>query len=80
MIMPTKHINFSESLLGFGSYIINQLHTPKNIDELWDTYQNDFNNGSYPAKQNFENLIIALLYLYLIGVITEKDGKIKKCV
>ena len=41
MIMPAKHINFSESLLGFGSYILQTLNEPKSTDELWQKYQKD---------------------------------------
>lgn len=80
MILPTKHINFSQSLLGLGSYVLSQLQSPKSIDELWEKYEIDYENKIYLAKHNFDNLIMTLLFLYSIGSVSEQDGVIKKCV
>jgi hypothetical protein len=80
MILPTKHINFSQSLLGLGAYILSQLRLPKSIDELWNIYLVDYNNKVYLSKHSFDNLVMTLIFLYTIGSITEKDGVIKKCV
>ena len=79
MIMPTKHINFSESLLGFGSYVLNLIDTPKSIDYIWNKYQNDLSKNIYFAKHSFDNLILTILFLYTIGAITENGGEIIKC-
>ena len=79
MLLPTKHINFSESLLGFGSYILNNLDTPKTVDELWKRYKTDIDNGLYFAKHSFDNLVLTLLFLYSIDAISEKDGEIERC-
>lgn len=80
MIVPTKHTNFSESLLGFGSYILSNLKQPKSIDELWEQYQKDYENKIYYAKQSLDNLFLTIIFLYSIGVIYEKDGVITKCI
>jgi len=80
MILPTKHINFSRSLLGLGAYILSQLDSPKSVDNLWGHYQEDYKNKIYLAKHSFDNLIMTLIFLYSIGSITQKDGVIKKCV
>ena len=79
MILPTKHLNFSESLLGFGGYILKMLDRPKTIDEVWDKYQSDFENGLYFAKHSFDNLMLTVIFLFAIGVVIEKDGQIIKC-
>lgn len=78
MIMPAKHINFSESLLGFGSYILQTLTEPRSTDELWQKYQQDLQDGLYFAKHSFDNLIMTLLFLYSIDAITEESGKVLK--
>lgn len=78
MIMPAKHINFSESLLGFGSYVLQNLSEPKSVDELWQKYQQDLQGGLYFAKHSFDNLIMTLLFLYSIDAITEESGKVLK--
>lgn len=79
MILPTKHLNFSESLLGFGGYILKCLEAPKTIDELWNKYQSDFDNGLYYAKHGFDNLVSAIIFLFAIGAVVEKEGEITKC-
>jgi hypothetical protein len=79
MIMPSKHINFSQSLLGFGSYLLQKLEAPKTIDDLWNEYLYDYNNEMFTAYQTFDNLILTLIFLYSINTIEEKNGIIKKC-
>ncbi|WP_373286916.1 ABC-three component system middle component 6 [Filimonas zeae] len=79
MILPSKHINFSQSLLGFGSYLLENLKRPKSVDELWRQYNLDYKNGNYHAKQTFDNLILALIFLYGINAISETKGLISKC-
>ena len=44
MIIPTKHTHFSESLLGFGAYLLGKIDSIKTIDSLWNEYQNDLSN------------------------------------
>jgi hypothetical protein len=77
--MPSKHINFSQSLLGFGSYLLQKLEAPKTIDDLWNEYLYDYNNEMFTAYQTFDNLILTLIFLYGINTIEEKNGIIKKC-
>ena len=78
MIMPAKHISFSESFLGLGSYILQNLSEPKSVDELWQNYQQDLQNGLYFAKHSFDNLIMTLLFLYSIDAIKEANTKVVK--
>ena len=79
MVLPSKHISFSQSLLGFGSYLLNKLNDPLSVDEMWHVYQSDLKNELYHAKQSFDNLILTLLFLYSINAIKEHNGLIYKC-
>jgi len=79
MIMPSKHINFSQSFLGFGSYLLTKLDKPKSIDDVWKIYQNDLSNDYYSAKHSFDNLIMTFIFLYSIHAIDQKNGLIYKC-
>lgn len=78
MIMPAKHINFSQSLLGFGSYILQKLDIPKSVDELWEQYQKDLKDKLYFSTHSFDNLLMTLMFLYSIGIIEEDNGKVLK--
>lgn len=79
MIMPSKHINFSQSLLGFGSYLLKKLQTPKSIDDLWNEYNSDLRTELYLAEHSFDNLILSLIFLFGINTIKEERGLIYRC-
>lgn len=70
MILPTKHIKISESLLGLGGYILKYIGAePQSIDNIWFKL-NKQNNSKKPfAYHGFDNLILSLNYLYIIGAI-----------
>lgn len=82
MILPTKHINFSQSFLGLGAYILSQLSSTKTIDEIWENYKIDYRNDVYPAKHSFDNFVMTLIFLYGTESICvyKETGKIVKCV
>lgn len=76
MILPTKHIRFSESLLGLGGALLDILDEPMSIDEVWFEFSK-INNKSYPAYQSYDNVVLALHYLFAIGTIgVDKQGRI----
>lgn len=79
MILPTKHTHLSESLLGFGGYLLKKLDSLKTIDALWNEFQDDLLNKRYPSKHSFDNLLLALVFLHSVGAIEAKDGGVIKC-
>ncbi len=81
MLMPNKHISFSESLLGFGSYILNELGDgPRSLDGLWSTYRCALDTGRYSARLSFDAFLLTIVFLYSIGVVEEREeGIIGRC-
>jgi hypothetical protein len=81
MLMPDKHISFSESLLGFGSYLLRTLQdSPQSLDALWSTYRGDLEAGRYSARQSFDTFLLAVVFLYSIGAIEElEEGVLGPC-
>lgn len=79
--MPDKHIKFSESLLGLGSFALEKLASPQTIDDLWVEFCKCRNNGAYPSPHSFENLVLAVDTLYAIGAIAPigQDGILRLC-
>ena len=78
MILPSKHIRFSESLLGLGGIVLSIIKEPKTIDEIWFKFS-EINNTKegFPAYHNFDNIVLALNYLFLLGALSiDKNGKI----
>lgn len=81
MLMPDKHIRFSESLLGLGSYVLDSLSAPQTIDDLWEGFGKARKAGTYPAPHTFENLVFAVDILFAIGAVTEENhsGVLRRC-
>ena len=78
MILPSKHIKFSESLFGLGGILLSFLKEAKTVDEIWYKYS-EINNTKkvFPAYHSFDNVILSLNYLFIIGAISiDNNGKI----
>lgn len=85
MILPTKHITQSRSLLGIGGYILQLLDEPKTVSRLWEDFKEKINNeiiknNSKPSyfSISYDWFILALDFLYSIKSISLENGKIRK--
>lgn len=72
MILPTKHISFSHSLLGVGATLLKELSRPLSVTELWDKVRTFKGVGSY------QRFILALDMLYLLGAIELQTGLLSR--
>jgi len=81
VLMPDKHITFSESLLGLGSFVLDALTVPQTIDDLWDRYAKARKSGDYPSPHTFENLVLTVDVLFAVGAVCEPDqsGVLRRC-
>lgn len=78
MILPSKHIKFSQSILGLSGFLLDQLNDPKTIDELWSKYTKS-SVKRFPSFHDFDNVILAVNLLFIIGAIDlSDDGKIMR--
>lgn len=71
MLMPKKHINLSESLIGIGGIILQCLgKNIKSLDSIISyTDQIIDNNKSKKIYNNTDSILLAIDYLYSIGAI-----------
>ncbi len=79
MLLPSKHINFSKSLLGLGANILGHLGQPNDVDGLWRLYQTDLESGKYPAAHSFDNFMLTIVFLFGIGAIEYREQLLIKC-
>ena len=78
MILPSKHISLSESLLGLAGILLTFLaKRPYTLDELWQEYSKvNKTRDVFPAYHSF---VMAINLLYLIGTINiNTNGEIIK--
>lgn len=79
MILPTKHTNLSESILGLSGYLLSFLkQNPLSVDELWGEIENTSAYGySLYKNHTFDNLVFAIDLLYMMGAVNiDANGKI----
>ncbi|WP_164217319.1 ABC-three component system middle component 6 [Virgibacillus sp. YIM 98842] len=80
MILPQKHIKMSESIFGLSAMILELIDKPTNIDNLWLELQKANIKGDIPGHQTFDNFILCISFLFMIGAICEdKRGRLKLC-
>ena len=72
MILPTKHVSFSYSLLGVGAVLLKELSHPLTLTALWDKVRSCKGVGSY------QRFILALDMLYLLGAIELQAGLLRR--
>lgn len=78
MLLPDKHIGFAESLIGLGSFILENLAIPQDIDSLWRAFEKA-RGTHYPAYHSFDNMVLAVDMLYAINAIEmDQNGKLTR--
>ena len=70
MILPTKHISQTESLIGVGATLLRHLDEPRTVSALWERVRHEVNVGT------FERFVLAADLLHLLGAIAITDGLI----
>lgn len=73
MILPTKHIPESKSLLVFGAKILSKLRQPRTFNDLWSNL-----NDNDPTF-NYSHFVLALDFLFVIGAIDYSRGRVIRC-
>jgi len=68
MILPTKHISATHSLLGVGAFLLAELKSPRTVTSLWDAMKGLEQVGT------FDRFLLTLDMLYIIGAVELRDG------
>jgi hypothetical protein len=72
MILPDKHINLDQSILGGGAALLEQLVRPLTVTGLWER------SMQYSEIGNFERFILTLDFLFTIGALDLRDDLLVK--
>ena len=72
MILPTKHIRLSNSLLNVGVVLLKHIREPRTVTLLWN------DTRSLPEVRTFGRFSLALDLLYMLGAIDFQDGLIRR--
>ena len=73
MILPEKHVTLSESFFGFGGFLLQYFGSATSVDNLWKIFCEHNNTSGFKSYHSFDDFILALDYLFLIGAIDQND-------
>lgn len=79
MILPTKHIALSESIIGLAGYLLTLLKEGScSIDMIWNRLTNPKNDVEvYFTRHSIDNVVLAIDLLFMMRVVDINDeGKI----
>jgi hypothetical protein len=72
MILPDKFVKLSGSMIGIGALILPKLDTDNTVSSLWNEVR------LIPGISNYEVFILALDFLFVIGLIEFNDGLLRR--
>lgn len=72
MILPTKHIKLSNSLLNVGAEVLKHLDESQTVTSLWNK------SRTISHVKTFERFTLGLDLLFMLGVVEYKDGLLRK--
>jgi CRISPR/Cas system-associated endonuclease Cas1 len=72
MILPTKHIKLSNSLLNVGAEILKHLDESQTVTSLWNKAR------VVSHVKTFERFTLGLDLLFMLGIIDFQDGLLRR--
>lgn len=70
MIMPSKYVREEEAIIGVGSILLQHIKNNINISTLWENVKTNH------IVVTFDRFVIALDFLYILGIIDVKQNDI----
>ena len=72
MILPTKHVTISQSLLGLGGTVLRELHRPSTPSHLWERVR------LLDEVPSYNRFLLALDLLYACDAVEMSGGFLKR--
>ena len=72
MILPTKHIAFSNSLLNTGAILLNRVQEQRTVTSLWGEVK------MIKEIRTYHRFTLALDLLYILGLIEFNNGFLQR--
>ena len=72
MILPTKHIKLSNSLISVGATLLRHIDSDHTVTALWNTTR------VLPEIRTFETFTLGLDLLFMMGAIDFQNGLLRR--
>jgi ABC-three component (ABC-3C) system Middle Component 6 len=69
MILPTKHLAVDKSAIGAAALVLRSLSGPATVSELWE-------RAADTGIATFDQYIMGLTFLHLLGAVEFRDGRL----
>ena len=80
MILPTNHIKADRALLGIGGELLPLVNRGKTVSALWDDFRKNRQQYAPNAPLSYDWFILALDFLFVIGVVQYERGVIRRAI
>jgi len=79
MILPSKHVRMSESLIGIGALVLESLGTKTmTLAQLQNQVAAESCEHPGAVAPNLDDLIAALIFLNMLGLVSSDNGRVKR--
>jgi hypothetical protein len=78
MILPTKHLPPNRAIISVSSEIYSLINKRSTISSVWSELQERHKSSLRIGEISYDWFILALDFLYIIGIIEHKSGLLKK--
>jgi hypothetical protein len=72
MILPAKHLSLDKSAIGSAALLLRDFAGTPTVSELWDAV-------SDRGIATFDQFMMGLTFLYLLGAIDHREGRLVRC-
>jgi hypothetical protein len=73
MILPSKHLPETRSLVGIGAEILGQLQEPRAVSELWERVR----RARGPMPLSYDAFVLSLTFLHMVFAVEQTSGLIQ---
>ncbi|WP_354553126.1 ABC-three component system middle component 6 [Kaistia defluvii] len=78
MILPTKHLPPSRSLIGIGAEIIAAIAEPRAVSEVWERVREARSRSAAATPISYDEFVQSLTFLYAVSALNLVDGLISR--
>lgn len=77
VLLPNKYVHEERTIIMAGGKLIHLLENPMTVTQLWDNYKTHQDKSKLPQVP-FDLFILTLDFLYVIGALEFRKGKLRR--
>ncbi len=78
MILPSKHLPESRSLISIGGEVLKHLDEPRTVSELWERVRQARAQAGVEVPLSFDWFVLAVTFLHAIFAVELENGLVAR--